>query len=311
MSDRIRFVCAAYPGVLQWLRHGADEDLWDLTELNSDAATQVPEGAATYGFGGWHSSYTEFAKELSDQRIPFGVAWSSSPQESDTSRTEIELAHLMALTLPAAPFHPHWWGCLHPGLAQVLPDSVYLPGPIHLPPRGTERVRDDWIGFFSPGTEKKAVFSQLIAVRMFQKANPRVVLQTNLGRYKPVLDWLKIRYELHPWLPREQLLNVLGHCRLVLNASLAESFGYSCVDAMGQGTPVVGSRAIRWLPESWKVGDPNDPESVLRKIQHLWEMPLPPARTFLEIAAKQQNEAARLAVESILGKVLEAARVKA
>lgn len=312
MAGGLHFITVGFPGVRRWLENGAAEGLWGLTLLEDQQRAEVPPAEA-YGVGAWHMAYVPVYEQVRSMGVPFGVAWSSSPQESDTNRGQIELLYLLALTskpkdptMPMTPStgptpRPDWWACLDQNLAAVLPNAIHLPGPIHLETL-PDRTKEDWIGFFVPPTEKKAIFSQLLAVRAFQRTHPSCRLQTNLAPYQQVMDWLGLNYTLHPWLPRDEYLEVVGKCRVVLHASIAEAFGYGAVDALMAGTPVMGSPTLPWLPPQWCVVNPNDPTGIAATLEAMYGPGYYVAdpREFVAAKARINNSAARVAVEAIL-----------
>lgn len=54
---------------------------------------------------------------------------------------------------------------------------------------------------------------------------------------------------LHPWLDHEAFLNLVASMDLCLQVSFSESFNLTAADAVSMGVPLVGSSAVRWLPE--------------------------------------------------------------
>lgn len=295
MSSKLGFVSMPFPGVTEYLRHGKALGLWEATILGKEREEVPPADA--YGVGAWCQEYGVVHDEVRKRGASFGVAWTSSPQESDASRSQVELLYLMALTSERSPYRPDWFMCLHPALARFLPNGFYVPAPISIEPVKVV-PKEDRIAFFSPGTEKKAIFSQLLAVREFQRERPTFILDTNLASYEQVMKWLGIQYELRPWMPRSELLERLAACKLALHASLAESFGYGAVDALMAGTPVVGSPALYWLPDHWKVVDANDPGAIVSQMRQACDIEsrTEDASSLLESIADRQNASAKLAV---------------
>lgn len=318
-ASRIHFLTARYPGVQRWLESGRDEGLWDVTVVNDapetppSAGPPRPEGDVVAVAGMWSGAYYNTVLDSLDEGLPLGLAWSSSPHESDTERTRAELSFLLACigdgvaTQRRAEETKRYWkpqfiACLHPAMAETLPGGVHLPAPIHVEAVPTA-TREDWVGFFVPPTEKKAIFSQLLAVKMFQRDHPNTRLVTNLKPYAPVITSLGIRAILCDWVDRGQLLALLSRCRVALHASLAESFGYGAVDAMMAGTPVVGSPALGWLPAEWRARDANDPLAVASVLEELWSGHTGDPRRYVRLVAERNNQAARAAVASILERV--------
>lgn len=54
---------------------------------------------------------------------------------------------------------------------------------------------------------------------------------------------------LHPWMEHEDFLELVSQMDICLQASLSESFNVTASDAVSMGVPLVGSSAIKWLPE--------------------------------------------------------------
>ena len=54
---------------------------------------------------------------------------------------------------------------------------------------------------------------------------------------------------LHPWMKHGDFLRLVAEMDIVLAVSLSESFCITAADAVSLGVPLVGSKAIAWLPE--------------------------------------------------------------
>lgn len=54
---------------------------------------------------------------------------------------------------------------------------------------------------------------------------------------------------LHPWMDHEEFLETICLMDICMNVSLTESFAIVSADAISMGVPLVGSSAIKWLPE--------------------------------------------------------------
>lgn len=54
---------------------------------------------------------------------------------------------------------------------------------------------------------------------------------------------------IHPWMDHEDFLETICQMDMLLQVSLTESFNVVSSDAISMGVPVVGSNAIKWLPE--------------------------------------------------------------
>ena len=80
---------------------------------------------------------------------------------------------------------------------------------------------------------------------------------------------LKQHVSFMPWTSdfREQVHDL--DIDLALCPSTTESFGYSMTDFLGLGIPVVGSRAVRFLPPQWQVVDESDPVAIALKARKI------------------------------------------
>lgn len=67
---------------------------------------------------------------------------------------------------------------------------------------------------------------------------------------------------LHPWLDREEFLELVATMDICLQVSLTESFNIVSADAVSMGVPLVGSEAISWLPRRSQA-DVDSSESIV------------------------------------------------
>lgn len=56
----------------------------------------------------------------------------------------------------------------------------------------------------------------------------------------------------------------IGQMHLLLQPSFSETFNVVTCDGIAQGVASVGTEAIEWLPDSWKVKNPDDPSEIAR-----------------------------------------------
>lgn len=308
-KDSERSACAIsvdFPGVRQWLSHGEREGLWDLVVLGDNF--EIP-AADAYLFGAWNDAYGSLVERLrlAVPEAQIHVAWSSSAYEMETAPPEI-LTHMGFLGKRPMP-KVDGFACLNPDMVDHWPNAWHLPAPIHLDPQdpkvltGYGEGERSGLALFAPTMLKKNLYSQMLAVRSFQRAFPDkpkdVILHTNLEPYRPVMDALGIRYVLHPWLPRDKYLAVLASCKASLCVSVGESWSYFCVDSLSVNTPVIGSPTIGWLPPYYRVSNPNSPRTIQEALERVWsDAPKDLRRTILEPLAARQNAAARQAIEA-------------
>lgn len=66
-----------------------------------------------------------------------------------------------------------------------------------------------------------------------------------------------------PWQPWPDHRRTVRHMHLLIQPSFTETFLLVAADAVAEGTPVVGSNVIEWLPAHWQA-DPDDVEDVVR-----------------------------------------------
>lgn len=289
-------VCAvtvSYPGVLEWLRHGHEEGLWDLVVL--DQPNQgIPTDCEYVIFGGLHAGYAAIMRESKRIGVKVAVAWASSPAEMEQAPIELKLIHdYKASGLVDA------WLTLNPGLAEHFPNGRHLAAPIHLEPQPREQPRHG-IGFYAPATLKKNAWTQFYAVKAVQAVAHEAVLYTNLEALGGVLQEIGVNHVVEPWAERSKHLERLASRRMALCASWSESWCYGAVDAMMMGTPVVASPALPWVPANWRVENPNDPLEIAACIRDLYEVPPQGIRAWLEVVAARNNEAARRTVRELL-----------
>ena len=75
-------------------------------------------------------------------------------------------------------------------------------------------------------------------------------------------------------------------------ASTTESFGYVPADCLSVGIPVVGSKAVRFLPTDWQVADESDPRTIRHAVERiLLDYPAEQARTQAAFRAIHANRA--------------------
>lgn len=72
----------------------------------------------------------------------------------------------------------------------------------------------------------------------------------------------------HPWLARDDFLDLIGTMDVNLQVSYTETFNIVLADAVSQGSPVVGSADIPWLPYAFQA-DPNDMRDIVHRIAHV------------------------------------------
>lgn len=299
-TSQICAVSAPFPGVTQWLEHGRREKLWDLRILGDSDSIELPE-CEWYLFGAWHQSYMPIIDLLKANKRKVAIAWSSSAVEMDFQ--QVEILYAIALQGEATRDKIDAWACLNADMAEFFPNGMHLPAPIHVEPHTGNGIRGG-LAFYAPSTMKKNVFPQLLAAKRFQNDDPSAedrYLRTNLENYNPIFEGYGIKHRLEPWLESHaNHLQRLSQAKVALAAGHGESWSYATVDALSVGTPVVGSPTIPWLPDAWRCKNPNSPLDILGVLRRVWEDPGIEPREWLIRVAREQNEAARVAIERLL-----------
>jgi len=88
----------------------------------------------------------------------------------------------------------------------------------------------------------------------------------NLKNIQALLDATGFTLKLHPWLDHEDFLELVASMDICLQVSLSESFCIVASDAVSIGVPLVGSEAIRWLPERSQA-DVSSVDSIVSAIE--------------------------------------------
>lgn len=223
--------------------------LWRFVRMEGPRVT-IPSARA-YILGAWHPQYQQL---LGAEKT--GVLWTSSAGEMEME--PVEIGYLGGILHdPRIGFI--WFG--DPSLAKVYPQKgFYAPYPLSPDLEIPQVEKRHAVALFNPGGLKKNNLNQLLAVALAQREDPDLVLETNLGGYRDLMDRLGIRYHLHPWLPREQYHRVLASCRMNLAVSWAETFNYQVAEAGLLGVPSVVSPTVP-LP-GFRVQDPNNPLNI-------------------------------------------------
>jgi hypothetical protein len=103
-----------------------------------------------------------------------------------------------------------------------------------------------------------------------------------------------LRYEVMPWGSwKEWNKAISGRVAVGMQASFSESFNYVALEHLIAGRPVVGSSAVRYLPDAWKA-DADDPEDIARVIRLVldnYKEASEQAREVAEVVTARQNSA--------------------
>lgn len=142
----------------------------------------------------------------------------------------------------------------------VFGATIYLPNyyPLRKPRHGHPIGWSLNIGCFGAIRPLKNQFIQAIAALTFAKQQGRNLRfhmngtrpeqhgANNLKNIKAVLGSALV---LHPWFDHAEFLELIARMDMCLQVSLTESFSVVASDAVSMGVPLVGSAAIKWLPE--------------------------------------------------------------
>jgi hypothetical protein len=114
---------------------------------------------------------------------------------------------------------------------------------------------------------EKAHTASLLAAALVNKQRPirlQAAIKSGVGVLRKVAAVAGIELTEQPWRRQVDFRKwVRTNVSITLQPSLCDSFNYVALDSLSQGRPVVGSKTIRYLPDSWQA-DPNDPADIAR-----------------------------------------------
>lgn len=114
------------------------------------------------------------------------------------------------------------------------------------------------IGCFGAIRPLKNQLIQAMAAMMYAKAQKKTLAfhmngtrdeQGGANNLKNIKALLGDQLILHSWAEHEDFLELIAQMDMCLSVSLTESFSITASDAVSMGVPLVGSAAIKWLPE--------------------------------------------------------------
>lgn len=255
----------AYPGVSKYGEEGEAVGLWKLEYIESinwkknkniDLLIISPYQILT-------ETDIKYLRNMYHCKI--GYLWHSSAGEVELAR-EVEINELALLTKMYEDKTIDFLCFTTESLAKAF-NGIYLPHPVKIIEQPKVK-KENIISLFCPPTYKKAIFPQLIAVKLFQKNHPDFTLHTNLRNYKQLLNELKINYELHDWLEKDKFYEILAKSKFALQCSFAESYNYFVADCLMCNTPVITSKEIDWNPMKFFV-DKIDPLEIVNKMEYI------------------------------------------
>lgn len=256
LKEKIVFLTSKkYPGVTSLGKHGKRIGLWDL-KFVEDTPTVSPDILIIGGFCKVQRKRT---------RYKVGYFFCSPPMLVEESG-EFELKALRTIEKLRRRKIIDFVLFSDESLAEVY-DGIYVPNPIDTSIETKKHKKIDGIGLFFPPRLQKNIFTQLLAVKLFQKKYD-ISLYTNLGPYEKVMKNLKINYKLFEWLPEEKYFDLLSKMKFCLNCSWSESMSYYAVDSLLQNTVSVVSPTISWYPfKNLVVRDISKPLEILKKME--------------------------------------------
>lgn len=245
-----------FPGAKRPLEEGAKLGMWTFILLGKGQISIPP--ADIFILAAWHPAY----EQLLGLPGRIGVLWTSSAGEMDF--TPVEQHYLNNINRdPQIDFI--WFG--DPSLARVYPrKGFYAPYPFDVDEVALPAVeKRNIVTLFCPTGMKKAIYPQLLAVKLIQ-GSVDLTLHTNIQGYDHILNELDCQR--YGWLPDEEYKALVASARINLAVSWAETYHYQGCEAALMGTPSVGSRAIPWLPKSY-TANPNSPLEIAAKMKYL------------------------------------------
>lgn len=174
---------------------------------------------------------------------------------------------------------------LSPQLVLFLPNYYTLHETVkhHHPPHGTYRSNGEIdIGCFGAIRPFKNHISQAIAALEFVTDLDGIlnfhINSTRLeGNGSPILSNLRNifanlpQHHLveHSWATHKHFKHLIHQMDFTTQVSFSETFNIVSADSVNMMVPVVGSKAIPWLPESMQA-DPSNIHDIKRKMRLLW-----------------------------------------
>lgn len=162
----------------------------------------------------------------------------------------------------------------------ILGNTTYLPNyyPMRKPRPPQPAVPVLHVGCFGAIRPLKNQLIQAVAAARFAKqAGTKMVFHmngsrieqsgaNNLRNIEALLMAAGQTLELHPWMDHEDFLELVASMDICLQVSLSESFNIVSADAVSMGVPLVGSEAVRWLPERSQA-DVDSSDSIVAAIK--------------------------------------------
>jgi hypothetical protein len=157
-----------------------------------------------------------------------------------------------------------------------LKRCIYLPNVVTPPDDQQGPAVDPQQGMVSITGRWHMVKNQLQQMMAVKLAGQRALLVIK-GRgdlVQTAADGIGLDYELQAWQNwRDWHQTINSRVAVGMQASFSESFNYVALEHMQQGRPVVGSPAVRYLPDSWQANPDSPADMALILRQHLADYP--------------------------------------
>lgn len=192
-------------------------------------------------------------------------------------------------------------------LSSVLKlNSVYLPN-IYCPPKypkcSVKKTKTEInIGCFGAVRPFKNVFTQAISAVRFADEhgfslnfhiNGYRIEQWGEQNFKNIValfEGQERHYLLkHPWNSHEEFNKLVKQMDMGMQVSFSETFNIVAADFCFNKVPIVVSEEMAWLPQEFKVYNPNSVKETVKTMNTLWDMPKPTLRKLCLDSLKHHN----------------------
>jgi hypothetical protein len=281
-------------GLASVFTHGEGLGLWEYMSLPNPEIYQQLKECESLILGGWDPTYKHLLQKTSQRRM---VWWASSLGEIWLE--PVELTFLQQI-LATPEVDLIIFGDPEAAEAFQTERTLHLPYPVDLQRFQTYQSSSekDGICIFGPSTLKKNLLNMLAAVKLIQKEQP-ITLHLNKPDAAKLAEWLGVRHQYHPWLPEAEYYSLLVKMKVSLQASYAESWGYSSLEAALLGTVPVTSRTVRWNVPVLTVNNVNSPASIAEKINLALDYPIRLLQEKIRSLAIQNNTALKRWIETL------------
>jgi hypothetical protein len=148
---------------------------------------------------------------------------------------------------------------------------LYFPNVVTTPevePKPLESLERPLVSICGRWNLVKNQIQQMIAIKLVGDARALLVMKGRENLQEITAKSIGLEYELQPWQNwREWHRTINERVAVGMQASFSESFNYVALEHLQLGRPVVGSSAVRYLPDSWKA-DPDSPHDMARVLDN-------------------------------------------